>query len=289
MTTNSILVPLDGSPESNAALPLTRTLARATDASVVLVHVLSHDDPTTDEATRKLGKIADELRGSEIRVDSVVRHGNVADEILTELRSRAATCVVMRTHARVGVERIFLGSVADQVLARCPVPLVLIRPGERRITGIRSLLVPVDGSPGGELALSAAMGLARTTGATLWLVEVTVPVALRTMVTADYGGVGYYDPDWDDETLASAKDYVDGLVANVRKDGLTVAGEAFGARSAEAGIVDAAKKYGVDLIVMSTRALTGPARTLLGSVANQIVRTAHCPVMLVNRTESVDR
>ena len=214
-----------------------------------------------------------------------MRHGHVADEILTEVRARSATLVVMRTHARAGVERVFLGSVADQVLARCPVPVVLMRPGERRITGIHTLLVPVDGSPGGTLALGTAVALARATGATITLVQVTVPIAMQTMVAYEYGGMGYYDPEWDEESLASAKTYVDGLVAHLREDGLTAHGQAFSAPNAAHGIVDAADKNVADLIVMSTRALTGPARTLLGSVANLVVRSAHCPVLLVHRTE----
>jgi hypothetical protein len=43
----------------------------------------------------------------------------------------------------------------------------------------------------------------------------------------------------------------------------------------------------VDLIVMSTRALTGPARALLGSVADAVVRTSHCPVLLLHRADAV--
>ena len=250
------------------------------------MRVMSHEDPTTTGyATSNLRKIADELRASDIGVESVVRHGRVADEILTEVRANSAALVVMRTHARAGVERVFLGSVADQVLARCPVPVVLMRPGKRRITGIHSLLVPVDGSPGGTLALGSAVALARATGASITLAQVFVPIAMQTMVADGYGGVGYYDPEWDEVTQASAKAYVEGLVGRLRDDGLTAHGQVFSAPNAAQGIVDAADKDAADLIVMSTRALTGPARTLLGSVANLVVRTAHCPVLLIHRVE----
>jgi nucleotide-binding universal stress UspA family protein len=286
MTINTILVPLDGSPESNAALPLARTLANATHASVTLLRVLNHEDlTTTGYASSNLRRIADELRGSELNVASVVRHGRVADEILTEVRNEAATLVVMRTHARAGVERVFLGSVADQVLERCPVPVVLMRPGERRITGIHRLLVPVDGSPGGALALGTAVTLARATGASISLVQVTVPIAMQTMAAYEFGSLGYYDPEWDEQALGSARDDVEGLVARLREDGLAAHGEVPSAPNAAQGILEAADRHVADLIVMSTRALTGPARTLLGSVANLVVRGAHCPVVLVHRTE----
>jgi nucleotide-binding universal stress UspA family protein len=289
-SSNTILVPLDSTPMSNAALPLTRTLARAMHASVVLLRVLTHADAATGaDIKRHLEGIADELRGSDISVDAVVRHGQVADAILKEVNARAATVVVMRTHARVGLERVFLGSVADQVLERLPVPLVLMRPGERRVTAIRTLLVPVDGSPGGALALETAKLLARATGASLDLVQVTVPIALQGMVTSEFGGMSYYDPDWDDETVAEAKSYVGGLVTHLRQEQLTADGQVFTGPDAAQGIVAAAEKHEADLIVMSTRALTGPARTLLGSVANAVVRTAHSPVVLVHRAEDSEQ
>jgi nucleotide-binding universal stress UspA family protein len=49
-------------------------------------------------------------------------------------------------------------------------------------------------------------------------------------------------------------------------------------------IVNAAESAGADVIVTSTRALTGPARALLGSTADAVVRTSHCPVLLIHHT-----
>jgi nucleotide-binding universal stress UspA family protein len=290
MAANRILVPLDGSAESNAALPLARTLAKAMTAPITLLRVLAeHDAGTTRQVTEHLDRIARELAESDISVDSLVRHGRAAQEIVAEIRARPTAMVVMRTHARSGIERVILGSVADRVLADCPVPLVLMRPGERRLTAIHTLLVPVDGSPGGALALGTAVALARVTGASIKLVEVTIPIAMQTLATYEYSGMGYYDPDWDNELVDSAKAYVDGLAGRLREAGLSADGEAFSAPDAAQGILDAAERHGADMMVMSTRALTGPARTLLGSVANAIVRNAHCPVVLVHRSQESDQ
>jgi nucleotide-binding universal stress UspA family protein len=116
-------------------------------------------------------------------------------------------------------------------------------------------------------------------------VQVSVPIAMQTTMAYEYSGLGYYDPNWDEEALASGRAYVEGLAAHLREDGLTARGVAFSAPNAARGIVDAANTMAADMVVMSTRALTGPARTLLGSVANLVVRSAHCPVMLVHRAE----
>ncbi|HEY1298010.1 MAG TPA: universal stress protein [Chloroflexota bacterium] len=286
MTSSPILVPLDGSAESNAALPLARTLAKATASSVTLLRVMTHEErEATRDATSNLASIARELAGSGVTVESTVRSGRAAEEILEEIRERTPSLVVMRTHGRSGIERAVLGSVADQVLARCPVPIVLMRPGGRRITAIGKLLVPVDGSPGGAVALRTAIGLAQATSAAIKLVQICQPVAMHAAMSLD-GGVGYYDPDWDDASLASAQAYVDALVKQLGDNQLTVEGHVSMAPSVAGAIVELADRDAADLVVMSTRALTGPARTLLGSVANAVVRTAPCPVVLVHRAES---
>jgi nucleotide-binding universal stress UspA family protein len=53
-------------------------------------------------------------------------------------------------------------------------------------------------------------------------------------------------------------------------------------------IVETADEHNVDLIVMSSQALTGVARAFLGSVADAVVRAAHCPVLLIHRPPEVN-
>src|SRR5207248_10851864 len=86
----TILVPLDGSAESNAALPAARTIARAFSAPVKLLRVLAPEDRNeASDATHNLQRIADELANSGIHVDAVIRYGDAAEEILNESRSNA--------------------------------------------------------------------------------------------------------------------------------------------------------------------------------------------------------
>jgi nucleotide-binding universal stress UspA family protein len=280
MTSNTIVVPLDGTALSNASLPLARTLAIATGASIKLVRVTPHEDAG---ASSQLRRIASELAASGINVESSVRRGHAADEILAELRAQPAAMVVMRTHGRVGVERAILGSVTEHVLARSRIPVVVMRPGERRVTHIHKVLVPLDGSSGDAVALCAALRLASTSGASIKLIQLVVPVALQTVVAYQFDAIGYADPDLDDEALASARSYVSDTVARLRDSGVSAEGGALMAPAVAPAIVNAAQTEQADLVAMSTRALTGPARTVLGSVADEVVRTAHCPVLLVNR------
>jgi nucleotide-binding universal stress UspA family protein len=277
-----ILVPLDGTPESNAALPAARTVAQATGASVSLLQVLeSPEAENSGNAADKLARIAAELAGNGVPVESAVRRGQAADEILQQLNEQAADLVIMRTRGQAGIQRAVMGSVAERLLSRTDVPIIMLRPGGRRLDRIANLLVPVDGSPGGALALSSALGLAKATGAKIRLIEVVVPMAFQTLSPNE--GPVYYDPAWDDEALNAAQAYVDGMLARLRDAGVAAEGEARMVPDIAASIVQASYEHTSDMIVMSTHALTGLQRALLGSVADAVMRTASCPVLLLHR------
>src|SRR5689334_3082215 len=158
MFTN-MLVPLDGTPLSNAALPLARTVAQATGGTTSLLRVIKpSDDATRAQVTDDLKRIARELTVGEPPVRSVVREGeDIAHEIVEEIQQQSVDLVIMCTRGHAGLERAVLGSVTQDVLANSRVPIMLLRPGGRRTTHIRKLLVPVDGSPGGTLALGIAV------------------------------------------------------------------------------------------------------------------------------------
>jgi nucleotide-binding universal stress UspA family protein len=292
MMFSRILVPLDGSPESNAALPLARTVAAATSASITLLRVLPSSAPPPDgtehtEAQDSINRIARELAGSGVQVEAAVRYGDPAKEILQQSRAPGgADLILMRTHGRVGLERAVLGSVAQVVLKSSSVPVLLFRVGGRRISHIRTLLVPVDGSPGGALGLGVATGLARTSGAALKLLEVAIPVPPYLIDT--YPVIEGVNPAWDEQVLSAADSYVKGLASRLEANGLAADGEAHQASEVADKIVEVAEKATADLIVMSTHALTGPARAVFGSVADAVVRKSHCPVLLVHRADAAD-
>ena len=289
-----IVVPLDGSPTAAAALPAARTLAKAAQADVLLVRVAPATDEGPEqgrqvaEAERSLARVATELAGAELRVSTQVRHGAAAEEIVGATREQHGDAVVMATHGRSGLPRALLGSVAERVVASSPVPVLLVRPGGQRMTRLETLLVPVDGTPGGALALSAAIGLARAAGARIVLLEVAVPVPL--WLFASEGGAllaANVDPSWDTQAQEAAATYVGGLARRIGQTGLEAEGRAE-IGDPTAVVAATADQVGADLVVMSTHALTGPARAVLGSVAGGVVRTAGRPVLLIRRDRRAD-
>jgi nucleotide-binding universal stress UspA family protein len=166
----------------------------------------------------------------------------------------------------VAFQRAVLGSVAQQTLEHSPVPVLLHRPDGKLSSQIKTLLVPVDGSPGGSLAVGAALTLARASRATMVLLQVVVPLAYVMARTsgAAFGPV-YYDQAWDDEMLVGAQTYVSGLASRLQRTGIAAEGRVVQGPEVLATLVETSQQIDPDLIVMSTHALTGAARAVLNA------------------------
>jgi nucleotide-binding universal stress UspA family protein len=133
-----ILVPLDGSECAEIVLPKVEKLATDLRASVALLRVAyAHSFPGADpteaevkvvrEAEEYLRKIEERLKAKGFKVDSHVRYGNDADEILDHAAQKDIDFIAMTTHGRSGVKRFLLGSVAEKMLRHSPKPIFLVR------------------------------------------------------------------------------------------------------------------------------------------------------------------
>ncbi len=139
-----ILVPTDFSDASNRALDVALELARKFNAEVVVAHFwgvpaypyLAEGYPATD-LTASLQRAADAHMAQTIaRVQralpgarSISRLGMPWEEILKTIESERIDAVVMGTHARHGINRLLLGSVAEKVVRSSPVPVLTVPPG----------------------------------------------------------------------------------------------------------------------------------------------------------------
>ncbi len=280
-----ILVPLDGSPQSAAALPLAVTLAQACHSQITLMRV-APSLAARDDAAEYLTRIAAELQQTDLPVTTEVCMGSdVAHQVLWSARDRDTDLIVMATRGQTGVQRAVMGSVAETIVAESPLPTLLVRPGGHRMTSLRTLLVAVDGSPAGAVALSSTIALARATGARIVLLQVAVPIPLW-VYSAELGSglAAPVDASWDDDALAAAQVYVDGLAKRLR--GLGIETEARARIGDVVSTIDSiADDVDANLIVIATHGRVGPARAFLGSTADAVVRTARRPVLLVRRAQ----
>ncbi len=137
-----VLVPLDKSDAAEDVLPIVAALA-TTGATVRLIHVAPvPDNVVTPEgwtvayADQEMASVqalwSDSLRAAAERlhgaVEHIVRFGDPVAEILTEAKAFGADTIVVTTGTRSSVKRALLGSVAEAMLRRARIGVLLYRP-----------------------------------------------------------------------------------------------------------------------------------------------------------------
>jgi nucleotide-binding universal stress UspA family protein len=133
-----ILVPLDGSTLAEVVLPHVQALAKSLGADLVLLrmaftHAFPGYDPmqaqvtAVQEAEDYVSGLAQRLLGEGVRAEVEVRFGDPVEEILDHVTWDHIDLIAMATHGRTGLTRVVMGSVAEHVLRRTSVPMLLMR------------------------------------------------------------------------------------------------------------------------------------------------------------------
>jgi nucleotide-binding universal stress UspA family protein len=142
-----ILVPLDGSPVSEKVLPHVSELAECTGAEIVLLRVVpmpAYENvfadtsltpaPAPEEVGARahaegyLQRVAFDFFPAKLQVSYEVSGGPIAETILDYAAGIQADLIAMSTHGRTGLARIVIGSVADEIVRRANLPVLLVRP-----------------------------------------------------------------------------------------------------------------------------------------------------------------
>jgi len=139
----------------------------------------------------------------------------------------------------------------------------------------RKILVPLDGSKVAEGVLPHARALAYSEGAELILLTVAANPAMD-FAFADPGLAQGAVQEQEERSQA----YIAGIENNLKEAGFKTSTLLRIGSVAEV-ILGVAEELGVDVIAMSTHGRTGPARWLLGSIAERVVHNSKVPVLLI--------
>lgn len=294
-----LLVPLDGSRLAESVLPAAACLARTLEASVTLVHVVEKNAPAEvhgephlgdaeqaglylEEVARRAFQPEVPIRfhvhttGVETIAGSIVEHGG---EFETDL-------IVMCAHGQGGMRDFFVGNIAQQVIARGRMPVLVFRPepgGSAPAFSCRSFLVPLDGQAPHESGIGTAYELARACGAALHLVTV---VQTWGTLAGQWISTGRFMPGATSEMLdmavQNAEEYLRGRQEELQKKGgmSSVSVDVVRGDPASA-IADAALRLEVDLIVLSTHRKAGSTAFWSGSVTPKVCKLCRMPLLLV--------
>ena len=295
---NRILVPIDFSRYSLKAIPYALAISRQFGADVHLLHItdVAQQPPPTlltlplvpqSEWDRRLMKRLAALV-VKYRTDGKVaalepRIGTAYEEICAVAQEIKADLIVIATHGTTGYKRLLLGSVAERVVRHSPCPVLVVRQHLVRGNGaahlrtrtgfeLARILVPTDFSDCSELAFQYAHQLAREFDAELRLVHVINPHAF---------------PFGDKYTALDPAQLLRETDAAAQKQMRSIGSKA-GARysvrvihGSPAVEICHDANDDADLIVISTHGRTGLGHLLIGSVAEHVVRYAHCPVLVI--------
>ncbi|HAT45979.1 MAG TPA: hypothetical protein DEV72_09995 [Ktedonobacter sp.] len=306
-----ILVPLDGSPRAERALPVAARLARASGGSIVLLQVVNPPveyemyvaqpsvliEQAITQAIHYLTCLAqsDELEGIGIQIE--VMSGSVVPTLFTSAQSFGADLIVLCSHGYTGFKRWVLGSVADRVARHAPAPVLVLRESGPQPIDIPSAtgsplraLVALDGSALAEAALTPAAELVAALAApeqgALHLVRVVdIPphfgagksqanIGMEMIEQAKHEAKAYLTSVIDQFQIGIAARLNLSLNATVASDT-----DVAGAIIKEGEHAENAEEYA--FMALSTHGRAGVQRWAMGSITERVLHGTKLPLLIV--------
>jgi nucleotide-binding universal stress UspA family protein len=292
----NILVPLDGSKLAETAVAPATSLAETLGAPVTLLHIIEKDAPQEvhsdhhltkpDEANAYLQKVAKSFANN-IKVETHVHSAEVKDVAASIVQHASEEfspdLIVMCSHGSGGFRDLLVGSIAQQVLVGGKTPLLLLQPetAESRPFTLRRILVPLDSESVHDESLNCALELAKACNAEIYLLTV-IPTfntlsgkdaAISSMLPATLTAF----LEIQEET---AKEHLQTHLDEFLEAGYNVNAEIGRGDPADV-IASTAARVKADLILLGTHRKSGMNAFWAGSVAPNVVKKTHIPLLLV--------
>jgi nucleotide-binding universal stress UspA family protein len=297
MMMRRLMVPLDGTPFAEQALPWATALARAARGAVHVVHVRPSLPLLPESATEEYmhsvqqslelalaGRITSALITYQpgALLPAIPAADGVAHALLDYAREQDISAIIMTTHGRGGLRHAWLGSVAVNVLRNCRRPVFIVRPNSDAGSNaaladraINHIIVPLDGSDVALTALPFAYQLGKPFGAHYTLVSLATPVPWSLGIDADvHAPIAF--PEYD---RADARRELESAAAQLRVRGADAKVALLEEWPPDTAILNYAASCGVDAIVLATSARQAFGRLLTTSVADRLIRASAVPVL----------
>ena len=276
----TILVPTDRSACAERAYAPAVELAARYGAELRVVHVSEPGFNLVDIAPVTWDDIAQDLRlpnghpppSGPIHIEEIEASGLPAQTLLDYAREHDVDLVVMGTAGRRGFARLFLGSVAEELVRQADRPVLTVPCTDAPQGG--PVVLPMDLADGSREALLHGKALAAERGVALHAVHVvqwpSAPSYLDILKLPPVATV-----------TASAQQSLDALIADTVGPGVVSVARVRVSGSVAHSVADYVRDIGAGLLVLSTHQRTGVDRVVMGSVSEEIVRMVPCPVLTV--------
>ena len=272
---SAIMVPLDGSPSAETALPWAIHLATRTGGEVRLVGVhappavlldgetlgsVLPDEPVRQKEIEYFAAVQSRLQATGIKVAADLLDGGVVTSLAAYAMNLRPTWIVMLSHTRGALARFLLGETATEFVRDSPCPVLMVHEGNVP-TDARHVLVPLDGSALAERMVHPATAFAKAIGA-----DVTLLMAQS------------------DARHAEPDGYLARQAETVRAVGVTTEVRVVTQGHAADVIVATAESRLGTVVALATHGRGGLSKLVWGSVTDQVVHRTHGAVLVFKPT-----
>ena len=285
---NKILWSTDFSDEAQEALLYADAFAKTFDAKIVALHVVPDISPALYDAAlivkgeleNRVAFVREEAqkkfdsfkKAKNLKFEALVKEGNAAKKIIETAEEEKADLIVLGRKGLSAIEKLFIGSVANQVLRSSPIPLLLTKKktGKSRF---KKILVPTDFSEQEEVERDFAWKLAKGFDSALTLLHV----------------LELHDYEFTPRALDEMFDAVEKRFKKrekKEKEDIPVSEDVYRAINAAVGIVDYADTHKFDMIVISTCVQSKIERFFLGSTTEKVISYTQVPVFAIPPSSS---
>jgi nucleotide-binding universal stress UspA family protein len=280
---SAIVVAVDFSEHSDAALSRALSLATALRVSLHIVHVRQKSaswDETDSDVVEAMERCAKRAAEQGVYSTTDILEGDVVDTLKEAVRDYAADLLVIGTRGRGRVHRAVFGSVAERAMREVAVPVLMVGDtADHAAEPIEKILFASDFSEPASGAFEQSLELAKRLEASIEVVHVVNPtdeVSGPYGVPASAKAIAERDERINDQLDRTRRALVESGV-----EGATVLLRG----SEEATLAQRIRTSGSDLIVVGASSHTRFTQALRGNLAYEILREQPCSVLVVNAAD----
>ena len=299
---DTILVPLDGSQLADCVLPHVVAIARPFDAEITLLRMLEKNHAGTSaqlfdllnwqiNKTRSalyLDKIQARLENSNIRVQTEVLEGLIAEGITEYAQNQGMKLIILSSHGRHGLTQWGISSITQKIILSAQTSLLIVRAHQYRgypdelteAPVYRHIMVPLDGSQRAENVLPIITQLANFHKSQIHLVQVVqTPEMARQM-----------PPVREDIELSNrivernreeAERYLEQLKSRSYLEGITIQTHLISSDNAAVALHQLAEQEQIDLVALSAHGYSGNHQWPYGSMVNNFILYGKVSLLIV--------
>ena len=293
-----ILVPLDGSFLAECVLAHTVAFAKAFQAKVTLVRILTVSEDEEDdlvdlfhwrlekaEAQLYLEKAAKRLRAEGLDIEQEILEGPIAEKIVEYAATSHADLLILSSHGLSGFSGWNISSVVQQIILRAYLPVLIVRADQSQVTEIKELkyqkiLVPLDLSTRAECALSAAVWIARHHGALLLPMHLVKHPEMprRTPLTKEEQLLA---KQLVERNQKEATQYLEEVRHRLTCVEFNVAPLVQVCTSTASALHDVVQREQIDLVVLCAHGYSSENRWPFGSITTNLIAFGETPLLIV--------